>query len=343
MSRTLLLILFITGITMSSQHGFSQNGKLDSLFAKGDTTAIMDSLMKGFDAFLDSLSQPKSFVSISVGVGNRTFSIKNNSLNTQESTTDKLSFTPSIGYYHKSGWGLGITGFLAALNNKLSVFQYALTPSYDYIGEKISAGISYTRYFGKDTATLNASPYENDWYGYVNIHHHSWRYGLAIGYATGSFSDKLSYRDSVLRYNVVLQKLEWFRYMVTVNSANKIKDLSVAASVRKDFNRETVFSKKDNLTLSFTAYIVGGASRINTSTNSNISTIKRKITLARFRRSYESADGNNFQIQSLALSASLYYSIGNFNLQPIWFMDYYFPDSDKKFSQVFSLAFGFNF
>ena len=341
MIRTLLLTIFIAGFTISNQQVFSQTGKLDSLFARADTTAVMDSLMNGFDAFLDSLSQPKSFLSVSVGIGNRTFSIKNNSLNTQEATTDKLSFTPTIGYYHKSGWGLGVTGFLSTLNDKLSFYQYAITPSYDYIGEKISAGISYTRYFGKDTATLNASPYENDLYGYFNFRHHSWRYGIAVGYATGSFSDKLSYKDSVLRYNTILQRLEWFRYNVTVNSVNKIQDFSVSASVRKDFDWEAVFSKNDNLTLSFTAYIVGGASKIKT--NTNINATKRKITLARFRRSYESADGNNLQFQSAALSASLYYSIGKFNLQPIWFMDYYFPDSDKKFNQVFSFTLGFNF
>jgi hypothetical protein len=341
MIRTLLLTIFIAGFTISNQQVFSQTGKLDSLFARADTTAVMDSLMNGFDAFLDSLSQPKSFLSVSVGIGNRTFSIKNNSLNTQESTTDKLSFTPTIGYYHKSGWGLGVTGFLSTLNDKLSFYQYAITPSYDYIGEKISAGISYTRYFGKDTATLNASPYENDLYGYFNFRHHSWRYGIAVGYATGSFSDKLSYKDSVLRYSAILQRLEWFRYNVTVNSVNKIQDFSVSASVRKDFDWEAVFSKNDNLTLSFTTYIVGGSSKIKT--NTNINATKRKITLARFRRSYDSADGNNLQFQSAALSASLYYSIGKFNLQPIWFMDYYFPDSDKKFNQVFSFTLGFNF
>ncbi len=343
MTKPILLLFFIASFVISNQRIYSQTRKLDSLFAKGDTTAVMDSLMNGFDAFLDSLSQPKSFLSVSVGIGNRTFSIKNNSLNTQESSTNKLSFTPIIGYYHKSGLGLSVTGFLSQLNDKLGFYQYAITPSYDFIGEKNSAGISYTRYFGKDTATLNASPYENDLYGYFNIRHHSWRYGIAVGYATGHFSDKLSYKDSVLRYSTVLQRLAWFRYTVTEQSENKIKDLSLSVSVRKDFDWDEIFTKNDNLTLSFTAYVVGGSSRINTNTNTNIDATKRKITLARFRRSYDSADGNDMQLQSAALSTSLYYTIGKFNLQPIWFMDYYFPDADKKVSQVFSFTVGFNF
>jgi hypothetical protein len=341
MKRFLLLFVIIAALLLTRQKSFAQHGKLDSLFIKGDTTAVMDSLMNGFDAFLDSLSQPKSFLSVSVGIGNRTFSIKNNSLNTQEATTNKLSFTPAIGYYHKSGLGLGITGFLSTLNNKLSFYQYAITPSYDYISEKISAGISYTRYFGKDTATLNASPYENDLYGYFNIHHKTWRYGISAGYATGSFTDKVSYKDSLLRYNVILQRLEWFRYNVTVNSTNKIKDFSLSASVRKDFEWYKVFTKNDNLTFSITSYLVAGSTKINTSNKVNAKA--RKIDIARLRKSYETIDGNGFQFQSAALSASLFYTFGKFNLQPIWFIDYYFPDSEKKISQVFSLTLGFNF
>ena len=44
-----------------------------------------------------------------------------------------------------------------------------------------------------------------------------------------------------------------------------------------------------------------------------------------------------------ALSVSAFYSIGSFSIQPIWFMDYYFQDTDQKFSQVFSLTFAYNF
>lgn len=339
MTKLLLVITTVVAFTFATKSGFAQKSKIDSLFAKGDTTAVMDSLMNGFDAFLDSALQVKSFFLLSAGVGNRTFSIKNNSLNTQESQTDRLSFTPAIGYYHKSGLGISVTGFVSTLHNKLDFYQYAITPSYDYISEKISAGISYTRYMGKDTAILNTSPYQNDLYGYFNIHHKTWQYGIAAGYATGSFSDKLSYKDSLLRFSTVLQRYQWIYYQKMVNSTNKIKDLSLSISVRKDFEWNRLFSKSDNLMLTFSSYIVGGASRIKSSTNINFKT--EKITLARFRRSYQNIDGNDFQVQSAALSASLYYTFGKFSLMPVWFMDYYFPDSDKKLNQVFSLALGY--
>ncbi|MEP6750044.1 MAG: hypothetical protein ABJB86_20055 [Bacteroidota bacterium] len=340
MKKTLLLVLFTGLLLVLQQKSFAQH-KLDSLFAKGDSTTVMDSLMNGFDAFLDSMTQPKSFFSASAGMGNRTFSIKNNALNAQETTTRQLSLTPTLAYYNKKGLGIAVTGFVANLNNNFHFYQYALTPSYDYISAAISAGISYTRYFGKDTATLNASPYDNDLYGYFNIHHNSWRYGIAVGYATGKFNDKLTYPDSVQRFNNLLQKLEWVRIRKTVASAERIRDFSLSASLRKDFDWYGLLSSKDNLTLSLTSYLVTGASKIKTSTHINYAV--KNITLTRFRKSYSHADGNDFQVQSAALSASILYTIGKFNVLPIWFMDYYFQDTDQKFSQVFSLTFAYNF
>jgi len=341
MIKTILSVLFIAVLLSVKQDSFGQHSKLDSLFAKGDTTAVMDSLMMGFDAFLDSLVQPRSFFSAGAGMGNRTFSIKNNSLNTQETTTRQLSFTPTLGYYHKKGAGISITGFAANLNNNFHFYQYAVTPSYDYISTKISAGISYTRYFGKDTATLNASPYDNDLYGYFNIHHNTWRYGVSVGYATGNFRDKLTYSDSVQRYSSLLQRMVWVRVNKTIESANHIKDLSLSASLRKDFEWYGVLAKNDNLTASLTTYLVTGTSKIKT--NTNISYATKRISLSRFNRSYKNADGNGFQVQSAALSASIFYSIGKFNLQPVWFMDYYFQDTEQKFTQVFSLSLAYNF
>ncbi len=340
MKKAIPPFIFLLSLVALNRTGFAQQTRLDSLFAKSDTTAVIDSLMVGFDAYMDSLSQPKSFASLSVGAGNRSFSIKNNSLNTQE-TSRQLSFTPNLAYYHKSGLGISATGFLANLGNSFHFYQYAVTPSYDYIGSKFSAGISYTRYFGKDTATLNSSPYDNDFYAYFNLRRNTWRFGISAGYATGSFSDKITYSDSVYRYINLLQRYEWVHVNKTIESHNHIKDYSLSASVRKDFEWSHIFTKEDNITMSFTGYLVTGMSKIKTNTNINYAT--RKLLLAKFNRSYNNVDGNDFQIQSAALSASISYNIGNFNILPIWFMDYYFPDTEKKFNQVFSISLAYSF
>ena len=297
--------------------------------------------MQGFDSYLDSLSHPKSFVSASVGIGNRSFSLKNNALNSQESTTRQLSLTPSLGYYHKSGLGLTATAYAAQLNSRFLFYQYALTPSYDYINPTFSAGLSYTRYFGKDTSALTTSPYDHDLYAYLSFKRHNWRYGLAAGYAAGSFNDKLTYADSLLRFNTVLQKYQWVHYNKTVESYNHLKDFSLSASVRRDFHWDHIFDKDDDLSLNLTAYLMAGSSHINTDTHIDFS--KKHLALGKFKRSYQNADGNAFQIQSTAFSAGLYYAIGNINIMPTWFIDYYFQESTQKFTQVFSFTLAYDF
>jgi hypothetical protein len=341
MSKALLSVLFIGALLLSQKQAFAQYTTLDSVFAGRDSTAVMDSLMKEFDSFLDSLAQPKSFFSASAGMGNQTFSVKNNALNTQETTNTQLSLTPGVGYYNKKGLGISVMGFVTQLNNSYHFYQYAVTPSYDYISKKIVAGISYTRYFGKDSATMDASPYDNDWYGYFNIRHKSWRYGIAAGYANGRFVDGIGYPDSVQRFNTILQKLEWVRVHKTVRSVTTIKDFSFSGSLRKDFNWYGLIKDKDNLTLSLTSYLVTGSSAI--STNTRINYRLKNITLARFRRVFNTVNGNDFQFQSAALAASITYNVGRFSVQPIWFIDYYFHDTDQKLSQVFSLTFAYEF
>ncbi|MBS1567038.1 MAG: hypothetical protein JST39_21835 [Bacteroidetes bacterium] len=312
--------------------------------AAKDSTAIIDSLMRDFEKMVDELVAPKSFFSIGAGLGNRSFSVRNNSLNTQEATTDQLSVTPYAGYYHKSGLGFTVMGFATGFPDKtVGMYQYAVTPSYDYSSRRLAAGVSYTRYFGKDTALQSTSPYDNDLYGYVSLIRRKWRFGVALGYATGFFSDKLHYQDSIQRLNAVLQRFEWIHYDVTVNSKNKIRDFSVSLNARRDFQWNHVLFKEDNIMFSIVSYLVGGSSHMHTTVNSNANLNFKKITLQRFRRSYANENGNQFQVQSAALSFSLYYTIGKFSINPVWFMDYYFPDASKKYSQVFSLSAGFNF
>src|ERR1044072_5774516 len=134
-----LVILLV--LTVAMQPSFSQGGrKLDSLFAKGDTTAVLDSLLKDFDSYLDSMVGRKSFFTVNMGIGTGFFSFNDKNsvmLNTQK----KLIFSPSAGYFHKSGFGISATAFALA-NNGLSIYQYAFSPSYDLIKKSISTGIN---------------------------------------------------------------------------------------------------------------------------------------------------------------------------------------------------------
>ncbi|MBL0183686.1 MAG: hypothetical protein IPP96_15950 [Chitinophagaceae bacterium] len=50
---------------------------------------------------------------LNVGIGNGIFSLKNNSLNAGQSSTNKLFYTGSAGYYHLKRAGTCVTGFMA--------------------------------------------------------------------------------------------------------------------------------------------------------------------------------------------------------------------------------------
>ena len=136
-------------ITISFQKAFSQEKGLDSLFTGRDTTAVMDSLMKDFEQFLDSLTAPKSFFALNLGVGTGFFSFEDKN-SVFLTTRQKLIISPSTGYYHRSGLGISATAFLIHDDKSLNLYQVAFSPSYDLIRKKLSTGISYTRYFSKD-------------------------------------------------------------------------------------------------------------------------------------------------------------------------------------------------
>ncbi len=124
--------------------GLAQDQKTDK--------ELLDSLIKNDPFFraLDSIGKPGSYGLINVAVGNRLFSTRNNQLNTLEEDS-RIILTPSIGYYHKSGIGLSLAANLLTEDKKTAFYQYSISPSYDLVTHnKVTAGLSYTRYFECD-------------------------------------------------------------------------------------------------------------------------------------------------------------------------------------------------
>ena len=63
-------------------------------------------VLKDLLYLLDSADVSTSYGLVSVGIGNRLFSLHNNTLNAKQSGTSTLVFTPTAGYFHKSGFSL---------------------------------------------------------------------------------------------------------------------------------------------------------------------------------------------------------------------------------------------
>ena len=102
-------ILIVCTIMLLVLNNYAQDTTVNAV-SKADSMAL-DDLM----SLLDSADAPISYTSITAGIGNRLFSIRNNALNSKESSTNTIIYSASAGYFHKSG--LSLTAGVNMLND----------------------------------------------------------------------------------------------------------------------------------------------------------------------------------------------------------------------------------
>lgn len=333
MKKLLVLLVF----TAALQSGFSQNGgKLDSLFLKGDTTAILDSLLKDFDSYLDSLVGRKSFFTLNVGIGTGYFSF-NEKNSVTINTEKKLIFSPSAGYFHKSGFGISASAY-SLLNNGLTFYQYSFSPSYDCIKKSFSTGIAYTRYITKDSLDFYTTPIQNEVFAYFSYKKWWVRPTLSLSYGWGS-KEEYEKREADRRLRLLRT-----RYYVIIKNETSIRDFSATVSVRKDIDWYGVLSKSDNITLTPIAMLNAGTQNygFNTSYSYNFSPVRANSLPS----NYEISDNTQFALQSACFALRGSYLKGRFLLQSQVLFDYFLQDLEdagSKLSTVYSITAGISF
>jgi hypothetical protein len=328
--RKLYFILLLTA-------GFSADAMAQT---EAESKAALDSILKN-DALaqmLDSLNTAavKSSFDISFGFGNRLFSLSNNSLTADQADVKKLIITPSVSYYHKSGFGISVTGFLGSDSGTTRVFQTGITPSYDYTGSKISAGVAYTRYFNNQSLSISSSPFQNDFYAYVSASRGLLQPGIAIGYASGKYKE---YTDSIrIRPN----PLPPIRIKDT--TTYKLKDFSLMGSVKHDFEWYSVLSKNDGLLISPQLWLIAGSQKYTSVSSTTTLTRSPQGGAVRLRRKSTATDKTAFSLQSAAFSLDMDYSIGKFYVRPQLYVDYYLPQTTgNRVTATFSCVLGVSF
>lgn len=333
-SKRMKKILVLLVLTVAMHPCFSQKGgKLDSLFIKGDTTAILDSLLKDFDLYLDSLVGRKSFFIINTAIGTGFFSF--NDKNTVTVNTEKkLIFSPSVGYYHKSGLGISAAGY-ALLNNGMKFYQYSVSPSFDVIKKKFSTGIAYTRYQTKDSLDFYTTPIQNEVFAYFSYKNWWVRPTLSLSYGWGS-KEELEKREDGRRWRLLSRQY----YVKNVTS---IRDFSATISVRKDIDWYGVLHKADNITLTPIAMLNAGTQNygFNTSYSYNFAPVRANSLPS----NVEISDNTQFALQSASFALRGSYIKGRFLLQSQVLFDYFLQDLDdaNKLSTVYSITAGISF
>ena len=302
---------------------------LSSIAQKKHTNkADMDSLKQGGD-----MEKPTSYVRISAGVGNQLLSLSNKALNAQQ-VSNKVVFTPSLGYYHKSGFGISATGYLLSDSTTSGLYQTALTPSYEYDGDNLSSGISYTRYIVKNKYGGAIAPIQNDIYANLLFKKPWLRPGVAIGISNGVYKE----------INLVTVNLPGIGLRSFIDTATtKTNAFTLIGMLEHTFEMGGLMSADDYLSFTPAIMLNAGSSKVVT-THQNRFTPNVQDNKRKFRGGTGQPDVIPFGIQSIGANFNFAYSIGKFTFEPQLYLDYYLHDSDtNKFTQVYNIVFAFMF
>ncbi len=338
-------IAFLSALT-----GYSQTRPTDTIPQPGieglavDTLLDYEDLMSDLGNFIDSLLSPRSYFLASASASTGYFNYKNRA-GTKIETKKQLLLSPVVGYYNKYGPGLTVSSNGTKSGAGFTLYQYIITPSFDFIqSRKWVGGISYSRYFDKDSVEFYLTPLQNELNAYF-LYRKSWlQPGVSFTYGWGS-SEEVKKQAKIIK---LLRENKPVRVpvIITTNTQESISDFSINASLRHSFYWLAL--SKHNDYIKFTPMLVFSTGTqkygFNQTTSTPISRLIAKASGIDFGRKNVNLDNTTkFQPLSLTLYIRPEYNIGKFFVQPQVLLDYYFPAADNKFTTIASLCAGFMF
>lgn len=302
-----------------------------------DSTDYYNDLFNELDAFLDSLTAPRTFFIASATVTNNYFNFANTG-NTLMEVDRKLSLTPSLGFYHKSGLGLSASTIIANDGDKWNAFQYVVSGSYDYLKNMaFLTGASITHFFTKDSLPFYASPLENEASIYFTYKRAWVKPSITATYGWGSRTAYEEQEDKIK----ILRKRTNAGYTV-VETIEHVNDFTVSASLRHDFYWLDKIGPRT--TLRFTPLLVftSGTQRFgfNQTSNSYLLPQKTGNNILYNTENVQLDSRQGFQPLSLTAFLKSEASWNKFYIQPQIGFDYYLPAKQNNFTTAFALSVG---
>jgi hypothetical protein len=335
MLQRVLVLLLVLGVFKSAE-AQKDTTSIDPLL---DTTINYDELFNELDSFLDSLLAPRTYTVISLAAGTNFFDYESKSDYTLQ-TKRQVILAPSVGYYHKSGFGINVSGAILNETEKMNAYQLLTSVSYDYLKNiNFITGISASHYFTKDSLNFYTSPLKNELYAYFSYRSLWFKPSLALSYGWGS---RKAYEEQE-EYITSLRLRQ--RGYTRIDTRESITDFNVMASVRHDFYWLDVFSKKDFIRLSPQVSFISGTQSFGFNQTSNTYGSTRVTGKTELYRSENVQLDDVLEFQPLLLTASIKseLSIGKFFIQPLFLVNYYFPATEKNISTAFTLNTGIIF
>ncbi len=311
----------------------------EEFFASDSSELDYDFLFDEFASFLDSISKPHSYLLAGVSLGRGYYNYTNKSsvfLNARQQYT----YSPTLAYFHKSGFSLTGTGNIVNDGENMNLYQFFLSPSYDYLkNKKLATGIAYTRYFTRDSLPFYTTPLQNEIYAYFTYRKWWLRPSVSVSYGWGSRED-YDQRESLIN-DLRLRA----RGYVRVNTRESVSDLSVVTSVRHDFYFLNILSIKDYVRISPQINFTSGTQKFgfNQSTNTYATLVRTGTNVLFNSENTYLNDQLKFQPLALTFLFRTEYSVGKFYIQPQLVLDYYFPAEEQNFSSLLSLNLGMIF
>ena len=202
----------------------------------------MDSLLQ-HDEFLKMLAEmgdAESYFRINVGVGDRLFSGNNKAVQSV-GTENQLVLTPSVAYFHKSGFSLSFAGYLLNKKNTFNFYQYAISPAYSYSKSGVAeALVSYIHYFKESSYDASSFPFNDEIYASFVFKKPFIKPGISVNYSSGKYKEIIH-----IDTTVILNRPTLIKYVDTATT--RISSFSLSPYIEHDFTFYTLFSKKDAL------------------------------------------------------------------------------------------------
>jgi hypothetical protein len=310
-----------------------------------DSLAYYDDLFNELDSFLDSMTAPRSVFIVSIGAGNNFFNYQSQS-NQSIAPKKKIAYSPSIGFFHKNGLGINSSASIIKDGGAFNAYQFSVTGSYDYLkSNAFITGVNLTRFITKDSLSFYTSPLKNE--AGIYFLYKGWpiKPSVTLTYGWGSRSDY----EETAEYLIPIRSRR--NGYTRVNTTESINDLSLAASVRRDFYWLNKLGNNSVLRLTPQLSFTSGTQKFgfNQTNDSYITVTKGNNGNGKGKGSGKGAntlfnsenveleDVSNFKPLSLTAFLKTSVSFGKFSLQPQVGLDYYFPAKENNFTTLFTV------
>ncbi len=335
-SKRWFVVLMVSSLLLSKR-ATAQITSWEDLFIGKDTTAVLDSLMRDFDDYLDSINSRRSVFTAGLTTGTSLFSFESSN-NAVYTTERKFLISPFAGYFHSSGFGVSGSAYTMIDRGSLVPFQFAISPSYDLLKKRFSTGISYTKFFVKDSLNFYTTPIQQEAFAYFSYKGWFVRPTVSVSYGWGSTTSFEKRRIKIQKN----RKKNARRIDITEKREESLHDLSVVFSVKKDFSFHDVLRKRDMVSLTPVLLVNCGTQQYGF--NSSYSyTSTAKVKSGNLPSNVSITDRSTFSPQSAAVIMRASYLCGRFLVQPQFVMDYFIPGTEQQLNAAFSVTAGVSF